>query len=47
MCLKDRALSLLQMGNTILRAVFLIRADIKTQTHELELKGGLNKILGL
>jgi len=41
MCLKDRILSLQQMGNAILRAH---SQTFKRQRYELELKGGLNEI---
>lgn len=45
MCHKDRALSVLQMGNTILWATFSLKQTL--DTHELELKEDLNKILDL
>lgn len=45
MCHKDTALSVLQMGNTILWATFSLKQTL--DTHELELKEDLNKILGL
>lgn len=45
MCHKDRALSMLQMGNTILWATFSLKQTL--DTHKLELKEDLNKILSL
>lgn len=45
MCLKDRTLSVLQMGNTMLRATFSLQQTL--DIHEPELKEELNKILGL
>lgn len=45
MCHKDRALSVLQMGNTILWATFSLKQTL--DTYELELKEDLNRSLGL
>lgn len=44
MCHEDRALSMLQMGNTILWATFSLKQTL--DTHKLELKD-LNKKFGL
>lgn len=44
MCHEDRALSMLQMGNTILWAIFSLKQTL--DTHKLELKD-LNKKFGL